>query len=230
MTLFKRIIVSAFRIIIGILALTGTSQAWLWHVPQNLVYFTVQSNIAVGIVFIWAGVSTLLQGYQPPAWLKGAVTLYIGITGLVANIILERPDISKGMFFYGIPQDYIVHSIVPLCVFIDFIFADPHRRFKWHYPLSWMIYIYCWLIFVVIRALIWPTAGVAAGSTNPWPYPFVNIPELGVQKTIINLLVYSAVFLVLGYILYGIDRLMPAKPLLTTSRSRKPPLPKEENM
>lgn len=82
----RRLLPALFRlVIVGAVAagivLTAAGPA---TVTGLLPYFTIQSNIAVGLL---AGYGAWLAWHgrpDPPSLLKGAVTLYITITGVVA--------------------------------------------------------------------------------------------------------------------------------------------------
>ena len=62
MNFLKRLLLAAIRIGIGVLALAATYSAWSGQTPTRLLYFTTESNIGIGVVFIWAGLAALLKG------------------------------------------------------------------------------------------------------------------------------------------------------------------------
>lgn len=221
MRMFKQFFVALFRFAIAFFAFAGTFEAWTGAIPSKFVFFTFQSNIAMGVVMVWAGFATLLRGIQPPAWLKGCFTLYITITGLVANFVLH---IVPGVpYVFGIASSNMVHIIVPICAVIDFLFFDAHRRYKWHYSLTWLIYFPLYLAFVLIRAAIWPNSGPGHDQfhTSSYPYNFIDVSRIGWPQLGINIVIYLAVFLALGLIIVGIDKILPSKALVSTGRSGK---------
>ncbi|MDD6373905.1 MAG: Pr6Pr family membrane protein [Bifidobacteriaceae bacterium] len=212
-----RYFVGIFRFVIAFFCLAGTSETWTFAKPANFVYFTHQTNILLGIVMIWAGISSLLGKKQPPAWLKGMLTLNILITGIVAAVILPPTDSSDYVFLPflpGIPLVRMVHVIAPILVSIDFLLFDEHRRFPWKYALDWLIYFPIYLAFVLIRAQIWPHSGPEKGG-NPYPYDFVNLKEIGWSGMCKNIVIYMLAFFVAGLLLCLIDRLLPRRTPLT---------------
>jgi len=66
----------------------------------------------------------------------------------------------------------------------------------------------------ICRRLAWLSAGLAVYSlihgavTGYYPYPFINVGNLGYDKVFINMGVLVLVFLGLGLALIGIDRRM----------------------
>lgn len=210
-----RYLVAVYRFLIAFFCLAGTHEAWLLGAANHWVYFTFQTNVALGLVMIWAGAATLFNWKQPPAWLKGCLTLYIVITGLVAVVVLGL-DSSSYLLVMGIRTSYMVHAITPIMAVVDFILFDPHRRFKWHYVLTWLIYFPVYLTFVLVRAAIWPNSGPEDGG-NPYPYAFIDLGKLGWGQLTVNIAEYLVIFFILGLVLFLIDKVLPPKTPLTAS-------------
>ncbi|MDN6522295.1 MAG: Pr6Pr family membrane protein [Bifidobacterium crudilactis] len=209
-----RFIAALYRFVIAFFCFAGTYEAWLSGIGNRWVFFTVQTNVLLGVVMLWAGAATLLKGIQPPAWIKGALTLNIIVTGLVAWFVLPPSDPATTAFAFGVMTTTMAHIIVPIMASVDFLVFDPHRRFPWHYTLSWLIYFPFYLAFVLIRAQIWPHSGPGA-SGNPYPYGFIDLQALGWQRTALNCVEYLGAFFVLALVLFLIDRILPKRTPLT---------------
>lgn len=173
-----RFIVALWRFAIAGFCFVGTYEAW--SKPQFWVYFTFQTGFVLGIVMLWSGAATLLKGIQPPAWLKGCLTVYAIVTALVAFFLMPPDDPAYVPQVIGIMTNTMLHKIAPIMAVIDFVLFDPHRRFRWHYMFSWLAYFPAYLVFVLARAAIWPGSGPAAGG-SPYPYDFINLDALGWQ-------------------------------------------------
>ncbi|WEV41777.1 Pr6Pr family membrane protein [Bifidobacterium sp. ESL0682] len=208
--------VGIYRLIIAFLCLAWTSVAW--GEPSYWVYFTYETNFLLGLVMLWAGIACLIDGKQPPAWLKGVLTLYILITGIVAATLLPPADPATAKYVFGIVTNRILHQVVPIMAAIDFILFDSHRRFQWHYVLTWLIYFPFYLAFVLIRAQLWPHSGPEAGG-NPYPYGFIDVSKIGWNQMWINIVFCIIGFAILGLVLFVIDRILPKKPLIGSVRS-----------
>lgn len=211
-----RFVVGIYRLLIAFFCLGGTYEAWLLGIGNKWVYFTFQTNIALGLVMLWAGAATLLKGIQPPAWLKGCLTLYIVITGLVAILVLGLNSTDYKLVL-GIRTTWMIHVISPILASVDFLLFDPHRRFHWHNVLTWLIYFPFYVAFVLIRAAIWPHSGPEPGG-NPYPYAFLDLGHLGWAQLMVNLAEYLVVFFALSLVIFLIDRILPAKTPLTIDR------------
>lgn len=113
----------------------------------------------------------------------------------------------------GIMTNTMLHKIAPIMALIDFLLFDPHRRFRWHYMFSWLMYFPAYLAFVLIRAAIWPGSGPAAGG-SPYPYDFINLDKLGWQGFGISCGRLALAFLVISLIVWVLDRALPNKALV----------------
>jgi hypothetical protein len=92
--------------------------------------------------------------------------------------------------------DELLHSVIPVLVIVYwFLFGRtsslPYRQI----PL-WLIYPLIYLIFILIR-------GYFSGF---YPYPFVNVTELGLQKVMINSILMTALFVVLSFTFNAIGK------------------------
>lgn len=180
--------------------------------------FTTLSNLAVVIYFAWH-VVTLLRGggaarddgyaanegrsAKPAAvsshmykW-KFMVTMGILLTGLVAHFML------RGMFD-NLPAAErlgitLLHYVVPIAVLFDWILFDERGLVR-----AWMP-PFAALFPVIYGAASMIIVGVT-GSGN-YPYPFLNVDELGLGTVLLVIAGLAAGFMIVGYILYGIDRL-----------------------
>jgi hypothetical protein len=206
-----RFIVALWRLAIAAFCFVGTYEAW--SRPQYWVYFTFQAGFVLGVVMLWAGASSLLKGIQPPAWLKGGVTVYAVVTALVAFLLMPPDDPAYVPQVIGIMTNTMLHKIAPIMAVIDFIFFDPHRRFRWHYMLSWLAYFPVYLGFVLIRAAIWPHSGPAAGGSS-YPYGFLDLKALGWQSFGVSCGKLAVGFLAVSLAVWLIDRILPPKPVL----------------
>ncbi|MBT1173234.1 Pr6Pr family membrane protein [Bifidobacterium sp. MA2] len=205
-----RFIAGLWRLAIAAMCFVGTYEAW--HKPEYWTYFTFQAGFALGFVMLWAGAATILKGIEPPAWLKGCVTLYAIVTAVVAFLMMPPDDPAYVPAVLGLMTNTWLHRVAPIMAAVDFVVFDQHRRFRWQYIFTWLIYFPVYLAFVLVRARILPTGGPAAGG-NPYPYEFIDLKALGWTQFGINCGKLAIGFLVLSLIVFIIDRILPAKAL-----------------
>jgi hypothetical protein len=161
-----------------------------------LPYFTIQSNLGYGIFAAWAA----FRGDTPPAF-KGAVTLYVVITGLVYHLVLTNPasGFAVGPVERTLPEaigNQLLHTVVPLLAVLDWLLFDQRGRFRWRHALYWLSFPLGYLAFALVRGLV----------VDKYPYPFINVNELGYGGVSISTLVFAVAFWVLGLVFVAIDR------------------------
>lgn len=186
-------LVAAVAVLAGIV-LTASGPA---TVTGLLPYFTIQSNLAYGIFAAWAA---FRDRATPPA-LKGAVTLYVAITGLVYHLVLTNPASGFAVDpVHRAPAEAIgnqlLHTVVPLLAVLDWLVFDPRGRFRWRYALYWLAFPLAYLAFALIRGLI----------VGRYPYPFIDVRELGYDGVSVSTAGFAAAFWILGLTFVAIDR------------------------
>ncbi len=145
-------------------------------------FFTILTNILVALYF------TLTTFYhaQPqrrfnrPGFLT-AVTVYITIVGLVYQIVLRALWTPTGMQF---AVNELLHSVIPLLTIGFWYFYEKSKAIKYPEIAKWMIYPVVYLVFILIRG----------SFSDYYPYPFVNVTEVGLQKVLLNSGVLMGVF------------------------------------
>ncbi|GIH91130.1 hypothetical protein Psi01_17600 [Planobispora siamensis] len=207
----------AYRIVLVVAGVAGLVCTWLAASdPLNPpVYFTVQSNIMLVAYYVW----TLWRGVAS-ALLKGAVTLFISITGLVFHFVLMHGASPLGLLPDGQGDDVsqmgnlLLHYVTPILAFADWLVFDRALRPAWTAPLVWLAYPAFYLVFALTRgALLEP------GTDRRYPYPFLNVDRLGYDGVALQAVLLTLFFAALGYVLVALHRL--------ASRTAAPAVPAE---
>ncbi|WP_199523591.1 Pr6Pr family membrane protein [Micromonospora craterilacus] len=193
----------AFRVAVVISVLAGIVLTALGPatVTGLLPYFTIQSNIAVGLVAGYAAWRAWQGRPDPPAAVKGAVTLYITITGVVYHLVLANPASP-----FAMPEpdralgealgNQFLHTVVPLLTVADWVLLDRRGRLRLRYALWWLAFPLGYLGFALLRGLV----------VHRYPYPFVDVGALGYGGVAIVAAVLAVVFWLLGLMFVGADR------------------------
>lgn len=145
-------------------------------------FFTIQSNIlAVCALFLLVLVprarrSPLFDG------VRSAAVLYIAITGVVFALLLSgmQEEVQTATSWV----DFVVHKLVPILVVADWIVDPPRRRLPWWTVVAWLGYPIAWLGYTLVR-----------GAQADWyPYPFVDVSELGYAGVLTRSIVLAVGF------------------------------------
>ncbi|WP_288073317.1 Pr6Pr family membrane protein [Hydrotalea sp.] len=168
-------------------------------VPETLVrffsFFTILTNTVAAVYFTVQFRSMhLLSG---PGSLT-AITVYITIVGLVYQIVLRPLWQPVGL---QKPVDEMLHSVNPLLVIVYWYEFEARKQVQYRQILGWLIYPLLYLVYILIR-------GSFSGF---YPYPFVNVIQIGWQQTLLNALILFFVFAGLGVFLIFLGKMFPER-------------------
>ena len=194
--------------LIGIVASFGVFDDVLNPRWDFYVHFTNISNyLCIGIVF-----AELIQTAKKKAdsyvstapFQKFIGVLAILLTFLVFNFLLAgQPDRDPQANWRVASISF--HVILPIMYVFDWLLFYEHKKVRWFYPIASVIFPVLYVVFVYIRAAIL--------NFNPeapyiYPYFFLNLETQGIAGVAKWVVILFAGFIALGYIFYGIDKLI----------------------
>lgn len=165
-------------------------------VPETIIrffsFFTILTNTLVAIYFTSQSRKENPTSFFGKAGRLTAITVYILVVGLIYQLILRQVWEPTGMQKI---VDELLHSVTPVITLIYWFLYEKKRQVNWSQIPYWLIYPAIYLIYVLIRGHI----------SSFYPYPFVNVTEIGYQQTLINSLGVLILFVILssGMILIG---------------------------
>ena len=193
--------------ILGIIASFGTFNYELR--TDFYVHFTNLSNyLCIGIMFVEL-VETIKKNKDQYVTklplLKFIGLLAILLTFIIFNFILAG---DREMYLNFRINSVLFHIILPIMYLLDWILFYEHKKIKWSYPLISTSFPILYATFIFIRAWIL--------DFNPeapyiYPYFFLNLDELGVVGVIKWICILSVVFIVIGYAVLGLDKILVKK-------------------
>lgn len=215
----------AWRILLVAAGVTGLVLGWgpPGDMLAPLVFFTDQSNIAVAAYFAftvaWTAAVTARPGIaagpagrrlgaaREAVWLRGAVTLYIIITGLVYHFVLATDKDPLSLLAATAAQPastgtFLLHYVVPVMALLDFLLAERRGGYRWRYAASWLCYPLAYLAFALVRGAFF--------TVGAYPYPFLNVTEHGYGTVTVNVAEYAVFFYLLGAAVVALGRLAGA--------------------
>lgn len=160
-------------------------------------YFTIFTNLLVAVSLTVPlltpakGIGRLFSG----ASVKTAVAVYIALVGIVYNVVLQGLHDFSGAAFVA---DLLTHDVVPLIYVIYWLILVPKGEVTWTMPLMWLVYPLVYLPYVLIRG----------SFTSRYPYPFLNVSDLGLPAVLVNTVVLTIVFLLLGELFVAADKII----------------------
>ncbi|MGW5074912.1 Pr6Pr family membrane protein [Rhodococcus sp. NPDC004095] len=168
---------------LGLLALiwiplnSGDDFSWF----NYFSYFTVLSNVlAVVVLLIGAAADPPGRAWQS---FRGAVTVYMVITGIVYAILLSNIDVGM----QGQWTNDIVHRVLPLVLIVDWVVDPPRMRISDGQAMTWLWFPVLYGVYTLVR-----------GPIADWyPYQFIDPRTQGYLQMTIGLVVLIGAFVLI---------------------------------
>jgi hypothetical protein len=160
-------------------------------------FFTIQSNILSGVVS-----AQLVRNPQRDGagWraLRLAGLFGITVTGIVYSTVLAKVHEPHG--WRETTSNALLHYVVPIAMVLGWSLFGPRPRIGGR-TIAW--------------ALVWPVLylgyTLAHGAISGWyPYPFLDVTSHGYGRVLLNSLVVTVVFALVGALFWLGDRKLPA--------------------
>lgn len=145
-------------------------------------FFTILTNGLVAIYFTLSYFNNRnkLIAIKEPGTLT-AMTVYITVVGLVYQVVLRQLWQPQGLQWV---VNELLHTLIPILVILFWYLYENKSPIKYTAILKWLIYPLIYLIYILIR-------GRYSGF---YPYPFVDVSQLGLSKVLINSAVLMVIF------------------------------------
>lgn len=183
LTLFLRLGIVAFEAV-------DAGQSPLWAIVCSFQYFTLTTTLLAAIAVtatVWRPGSHLAgPGFA------GMVCTSILLVALVYTLMLRDLWEPQGLRKL---VDVLLHDVIPPLFFIFWLWFSSPRKLPWHTLLLWLVYPALYLAAVLFL-------GNLQGS---YPYPFLQVGELGFQQVLLNSLELLLFYAVLGALLLGLS-------------------------
>ncbi len=156
-----------------------------FSVVNYFSFFTILSTLFTSIIL-------LLTTFKKDApLLRGAATLFMLITGIIYFLLLRNEPIEIAWV------NAVFHYILPVMLLIDWLLNPPANKIPFSKAFLWLLFPALFFLYSLTRGIF----------INWYPYPFMDVAEIGYAQTFIN-----AVFVGLGMaslvlVVNGIHRL-----------------------
>ncbi|MBS1729448.1 MAG: Pr6Pr family membrane protein [Bacteroidetes bacterium] len=163
-------------------------------------FFTILTNLLVALCFTAIAFNLHLFFFKVLSKHSSltALTAFILIVGLVYQFALRNLWNPTGLQFI---VDELLHSMIPLLVLIYWIINVAKTKVEIKPVMCWLIYPILYIVIILVRGAI----------SGFYPYPFLNITQIGYEKAFINIgLIFGIAFILLA-ILIGINKVFTSK-------------------
>ncbi|MEV4612727.1 Pr6Pr family membrane protein [Kitasatospora sp. NPDC049258] len=175
---------------------------------SSLVYFTIESNVIVLGYFASAVYWMVRRGTvdAPAPRLRGAATLYITITGLVAHVLLNHganplPGLGSGPEQLQNWSSFLLHYTTPVLVLADWLCLKPRNASRWRDLPLWLAFPLGYAVVTEVRAALFPSFPLK------YPYFFLDPTTEGHAWVAGQIARLTVEFVLLAALVIGLDRL-----------------------
>uniref|UniRef100_UPI0040490386 Pr6Pr family membrane protein n=1 Tax=Gelidibacter sp. TaxID=2018083 RepID=UPI0040490386 len=170
--------------------------------PETLIrffsFFTILTNTLVAAMFISLWLLPKYHFFQSVRT-QTAITVYILVVGLVYNTVLRfiwQPEGLQKLV------DELLHTVIPVTTFVFWWFYTNSKTLVYRAIFPWLIYPFLYLLTVLARGHI----------SGFYPYPFVDVTQLGYPKVVVNSLWVVLVFVSIAVLLVKLSKHKPVQP------------------
>lgn len=182
----KRYLLGSYRLFFGLLTLAAVIVQLSHQIPHGsqtvtnfFSFFTIQSNVLAVGLFLVSGIATLRgRGTERLNFIRGGVTLYMLITGIVYALLLSGLQRELQTTIPWV--NTVVHYLMPVVILFDWIIA-PARAISFKKALLWLVFPFAYLGYSLIRGYF----------INWYPYPFLNVHQHGYLRVVATCVVIT---------------------------------------
>jgi hypothetical protein len=154
------------------------SASLIWAVWTMLRFFTITTNLLLAVVM--TGIALGRPAFGSPR-LLGGVTLLHGWLNL------GRSDLIA---------DLLLHYVTPVAMLAFWLLLRPRGALQYRDPVLWSLYPLAYAVYAIARGAV----------DGVYPYPFLDIAQIGAGRTGANLGLLWLSFVLVGALMVWLDR------------------------
>ena len=159
-------------------------------------YFTLLTNLFIALICAahWRRSGSAFGRWLQRPVVLGCATTAILLVGLAYHFLLREIWSPQGAQWLS---DGVLHYVVPLLALVHWWFLS-HRE-----PLPWSV-VPCWCLYPIVY---FAYALVRGEILESYPYPFIDVTEIGYARALVNAMALLVGFTGLGFVVLGISRI-----------------------
>ena len=165
-----------------------------------LSFFTILTNLLAAAALLWPVLwpeSAVARFLSRPA-VRTAIAGYILMVGVVYYLLLLGLSHREGL---SLAIEHTLHSVTPLLFVIDWALFVPKAGVRWQIGFTALIFPLTYAAWILVY-----------GAVSGWyPYPFIDVTELGYAQVAENILALVMAFLLVELMLVAIGRKLEAR-------------------
>ncbi len=167
----------------------------LWVALWSMAgFFTILTNLLMAVTMLTIAATGRRMAF---GWMS-TLTLSMIMVGLVYHLLLAQYFTFTGLRWW---IDRALHAVLPALMLWFWLMEVTRQEPRASQPLLWLIWPAIYAIYIMVR-------GALSGR---YPYPFLNVTQLGLGAVAINMAAMIAAFAVLAYVMHAIGTRMPLR-------------------
>ena len=168
-------------------------------IPETIIryfsFFTILTNIIIALccTFILVKPASGAGRFFSGTDTLTAIAVYITVVGIVYNIILRFLWKPEGL---QLVVDELLHTVIPVLFIVMWFVITSRQSLKWKNIFPWLLFPLLYIIYIMIRGAF----------SKFYPYPFINVNELGYTKVFRNCVGLLTAFLFLSILFIAIGK------------------------
>lgn len=155
-----------------------------------LRFFTITTNLILAVVM--TGIALGHRPFGTPRLLGGVTIALVFVGGVNATLLSGRLPLNSS----DLIADLFLHYVTPVAMLAFWLLLRPRGALRRHDPVLWSLY-----------PLTYAAYAIARGATDGnYPYPFINVAQIGMGRTGANILLLWLAYLLAGALLVWLDR------------------------
>lgn len=177
--------------------------------------FTNISNLFAWVYFTCAIAWLVSHRSDPHPMTFAPQAKYTATISLLVTMLIGHFMLADALFQDGklVAHLVVLHYVVPIMTLLDWALFDQKGEMPIWGPLAWLSLVLAYLAFVMIAVGVFGMymgGGTTATITN-YPYTFLDPAISGVGGVVTFCGAMLAAFIVLGFVLLGIDRFLGSR-------------------
>ena len=149
-------------------------------------YFTILTNLLAT-----AAMLAVARGWRIGASASAGLVVSMAMVGLVYHALLARLWAPQGLAWWA---DQGLHTAMPLAVVLWWLAFAPKGIGRRDLP-AWLAWPAAYCVYALIRGQM----------TGFWPYPFLDVTDLGWPRVAVSIAALLAAFALLGVVLIALS-------------------------
>lgn len=157
--------------------LGGTRGMAVWRL---LGFFTILTNLLIALAMMARAFGRWPRAWPDERHALGTLAVSIALVGAVYHLVLAKLWNPVGLHWWS---DQGLHTAVPVLFDLYWLVFAPKSGFRWSDAGRWMLYPSLYAAYALAR-----------GAVDGWyPYPFIDVGQLGYPAVLANVAGLAAV-------------------------------------